>query len=307
MQPISIKIPRKFGPFKWVKIIAGDYPSEWNDLTRKQYVAVINLLHSSGEMYFFRVRLVSIMLGLSKLKTLLLAASFKIAKWTGTNKYANVNELKEEAEDNAAIMMVQLWWLFAWVQEDITLTKNLIRWIKPGLFGTKLYGPDDGLSTMTAEEWMWVDLFYMAWRENNDFEDLHKMVACMYRPKIASKKQYEVDFTGDIREPFNIHLIDGRVEKIKNLNEVELLAIMHWYESSRHVIVKDFDRVFTESNETDAEDYGWPAVFMAIAQDGPFGNLEKVNGENVSTVLLHMQVRAKEAEEAKKRAESLKR
>jgi hypothetical protein len=309
MQHISIKLPQKFGFINWRKKIKGDYPGSWNEMSRKQYVAVIDLLHTRVDVEVRNVRLVGIMLGIKNFSAKLKLAC--LLEELGVNNTLRPGKIKEAADFAAAEYMMEFWELFKFIEEDITLTTNLIPWINTGLFNGKLYGPDGGLGTLTAEEWMWVDRFYMDWREENDYEDLYRMVACMYRPKCGLSEK-DADFTGDVREPFNINRIDVWVNRIRWaangggllrfagnewVNKVELLAIMHWYESCRHVIVKQFDRVFTESNETASEDYGWPAVFMKIAQDGPFGNLDKVNGENINTVLLHMQVRAKEAEE----------
>ena len=156
----------------------------------------------------------------------------------------------------------------------------------------------DELSNVTAEEWMFVDRFYMEFREYGDLDDLRRMVACLYRPERKNHNPKAVDYNGDIRQLFNINLIDDRVILLQLTSVYKLLAIMHWYEGCRHAFVNQFPRVFTEGNQEQAEFHGWPEVFMNIATTGVFGTLEEVNNTEISTVLLQMQVALKDQEKA---------
>ena len=191
------------------------FASEWNELTARQFVGIVNLLHlrDLSSKYDFRNRVVAVMLGDKNIVKKLIKASYLVELATEKNKKLAMIQ----AKDAAACQLVQLWRLFEWVEEDILLTKNLLPRLRVGFFGGYLYGPGDGLANMTAMEWTWVDSFYMAYRADGKLEDLLGMVACMYRPRIARGAEKRADWDGDLRVGFNSTFVDKRVDLLMRL------------------------------------------------------------------------------------------
>ena len=269
----------RLGPVRWYKRVKGSYATTWNELTARQLVGVVRALHMASDKYEWRL--------------LALAAVLGISPWW--------------YRFFAAELVVQLWWMFDFLEKGNSLTKNLLPTIRvriPGKWRYEyLYGPGDELQYVTALEWMYAERFYEDFRETGNREDLNRFVACLYREK-NKKDVFEPGYDGDRRRAFNTNTIDKRVKILARVDVYVLLAIMHWYEGCRAAIERQFDRVFTRDGESPREHYGWPEVFMKIAERGIFGDINHVHSTEMTTVLLHMQINAKDfallEEEAKK-------
>jgi len=147
MHELSIRIPRSFFGLPWSQQKKGAYAEEWNELTPRQLIGVVKALHTTKDKYLFRAFSIGAILGIKRWRMKMFSAE----------------------------LMIQLWWLFDFIEQDNTLTKNLLPVLKVRtgwLKRTRLYGPGDKLQFVTALEWSWIEKFYNDFHEWGDVADL---------------------------------------------------------------------------------------------------------------------------------------
>ena len=235
-------------------------PTEWNELTQKQLLGVLHLLSTLNDKYLFRIQVVKLLLNLNEYQYYLMSTE----------------------------QLIQLFEYFSWIEEEIHLTNCPLDCILKSY-----YGPPDELAGFTGLEWILADDAYLRYREGDE-PALDTLVAVLYRPAACNAKPGTVD----PREEFNPDLVDTRAKFIAQMDHIEKIVILRFYESCRYEWEQTYNRVFSGS-ESNAENYGWAEVFLAMAENGSLGKLDDVEKAPITTIFLKMQIDHKNYEQFK--------
>ena len=144
----------------------------------------------------------------------------------------------------------------------------------------------------------------MCYIKTKEPEDLDLLVATLYRMRDRSMDESSIDFKGDIREPFNDHLVAARAKKLKNLDTIIKTGILLFYQGCRKFIMKQFPGVFKKgSGESGSPVPGMLALVDALSGDD-VTKTEEVRHSQLYDVLVRLQ---KGAEQFEKQKEELKK
>lgn len=158
----------------------------------------------------------------------------------------------------------------------------------------RFYGPESEFGNLTMKEFSYSELHYLGYREHKDRDSLVKLVATIYRP---AKKSYDrrKNEDGDVRVPFNEHLVDHFAKQIRKMSTRKLLAVYYWYEGCRLRLIELFPKVF-DGKESDLESFGLFSLVTNVAEDGVLGNFYEIQTQYVHVVLLRLTERINMAE-----------
>ena len=109
------------------------------------------------------------------------------------------------------------------------------------------YGPEEKLFNITFGEYITAETNYLRYIKTKNNQDLDKLVATLYRRQLKSYKPNALTNTGDRREPFNDHLVNGRAAKLKKLDNIIKIGILLYYQGCRKFISNQFPDVFKKS------------------------------------------------------------
>ncbi|MDJ1500457.1 hypothetical protein [Xanthocytophaga agilis] len=253
-----------------------NYPKNWNELTGKQLLSVLKIIHQPIS---------------TEAKKLLLLKTILSVKMKSLRRM--------EIETVARCMYV----LDPFIKGDVSLTKNLLPWLRLHLIWYqlpfKVYGPADGFKNMSFLEFVFADTYYSQQFGKKPKPDaLDKMLAVLYRRKRDKDLPGSLTYKGDIRQNFNEHLISDHSKYFTNLDPVKKLAVRTWFSGCRQQLEKMYPYVFSGDNQKKAASSGWTQVLISLAGE-KFGTIDQTGTENLHTVLMHMNEVIKENEELK--------
>lgn len=259
-------------------------PDNWNELTGRQLIGIIELLTATHSSEYTILRLFKIILGISRWRLF----------WMPTYEIA----------DNL--------YLVDFLLTDNTLTENVL----PSYRG--LYGPRKNFDNLLICEFIFAEAYFMAydkkpeqiedgqsaieltpmqlWAEKKDKETaLNKLIAVLYRP---SKKNYDrkKNIDGDLREPFKDALTEFYAKKVSHWPQPAKMAIAHWYSGCRLQLVKDFPVVFSQGEKSGEATYGLWSVMRSIAEKGTFGDFATVERQFIKTIMMELTESIRESE-----------
>lgn len=88
---------------------------------------------------------------------------------------------------------------------------------------------ESDLSNIGFGEWCFLDTYFgFYFRSHGDEKWLNRMIATVYRAKDPVAKENSVDYTGDLRLPFNENLISLHAEKLASFPKNTKMAIFQW-------------------------------------------------------------------------------
>lgn len=241
--------------------------AEFNELSLKQLLAIIPLINKGGDKDMLKLKCLKVLLNASTFKYYLIPAETKLA------------------------LLPVIDWLF----EDNTLTEQKL----PEYRG--LYGPKKEFDNLTLKEFHYAELHYDEYLKADSGSEraLNHLVAVLYRrPKMFYNRK--LDISGDIRKPFNEHLLDYYADQVATWPEAVKLLILAWYDGCRQFVRDLYDTVF--SGGKDSQGAGEPGMFdciREIARDGKYGPFDRVELLNIHTALFEMEHSIQEAEELK--------
>ena len=225
-----------------------------NDLTRKQYLQVIDALYlKKYNEWQLPLKLLKIIANISWWKWFNLPAE-TIADFEYLSGFVITGQLN--------------------------ITKQLIP------FHLGFYGPDEMLNNVVMKEFVFSEHHFSQWDGKvENVEALNNLVAVLYRP---GKRGYNhpINPDGDCRIPFNENICGHNVKKIKRWPLVTKLAIATWYAHCREQIVKENEDVFGEDGE--AAKYGMISIIRSIAKEGTHGNFESVENKPLPLMMIEL-------------------
>jgi hypothetical protein len=158
---------------------------------------------------------------------------------------------------------------------------------------SKYFGPID-FHKISAEEFSFSDMACTAFIKTTNPKYLDTLISILFRPKkhfwfIKSKLS---DSDGDIRQPFNKHLIDNRLKIVEKFNLSAKLAAFWWFHTQRCKLQEKYPHLFTNSNQTQAYNVGWLSVILSLSKAGTFGNYEKTCRTSMHLLLTDLNIEA---------------
>lgn len=249
-------------------------PESWNELSRKQFVAISKVMMKETLEDVDKANLWRICSGMSWWYFLQL--NF-LPAWLNEKMFWKKVE-------TMLFVARQLHWI-DFLFKEISLTGQLLPSIKVG-WRKKLYGPERNFENLRMEEFCFSEHYYLKYKQSSSVEDLRMFVASIYRP---AKKDYDIwlNADGDTRVPFNEHLITHYAKQLKSVPVHVLFAIVIWYEGCRLSLTNTFDRVFN-GEESETESFGLFSLITNVAEDGVMGNYDLLLQKQVHVVLLRL-------------------
>jgi len=183
--------------------------------------------------------------------------------------------------------------------EKNTLTRNLLPKYR------RCYGPADGFGNLTMGEFSFTEAFFQSWRNSDDVDWLHKLIAVLYRPK-RSNYDHKRNPDGDHREKFNPNLIEQRAKKIARWPASVKKAIEQWYDGCRNQMIEQNPKVF-EGGSGEESLHGMWSVMRNVAKAGHFGDFDKIAEQYVGTIMMELNEVVVEAERQEAELKKMKR
>jgi hypothetical protein len=221
-------------------------PFTWNEMTRRQLISFCRVITHEANRKIQSLRIAQLMTGI---------------KWKLFLKIP-VAERKENIEKHFEFF----------ISEKPNLTENKIPKLR---FGFHTYhGPQDVLKKIRAQEFFYVETFFIKYNRTKDENYLNALIAILYRPLKSKADRSEINYDGDAREKFNPHWVDGRIKKISRLKMEVKIAIYLYYLSCRSEFETRHPQMFTKEKSDEVSKLGWKALINEIAGN-KFGTIEE--------------------------------
>lgn len=263
-----------------------DYPSTWNELSKRQLLYIGARWQywaeqvSVGKKFAYEsVYLLKIMLGAISL-----------------NPFNKVKKMLFKLNDMEVYALSKT---VDFILNDNTLTNQLLPYVR--IVFKKFYGPDNALKNITIDEFAFADTFISRYLKGKNENDLHLALACLYRP---GKKENVLNY-GDAREPFNNNKVELYAKSIAKLPYYYKQAILLFYIGSRRAWEKQYPAVF-DNEPKQGPDFGWLGVIQSLAGE-KFGTVNQVGKTKAVEVFAYIENITWQAEEAAREAERIKR
>jgi hypothetical protein len=253
------------------------YAKTWNELSERQVLQVIHILHSKKVLGWKIVHLANTICKIGKRE-----------------------ELNIVEKDLIKITTFLL-------DGKVELTQNPLPKLKTG-FWSALYGPTDKLNTSTFGEFIMADSFCQNHIEEEDLikkeEWLCKMIACLFRPKKKNHNPASSTYDGDIRERFNSWNLDSRLPKVRRLDFETKQAILAYFISCKNYFAEVYTDIFTKG-ESSGEGGNWFTTLHHISDK--VTDYEPITETRVALALFDLNEKQKTAKKNKAEMEKLKR
>ncbi|MCF6356536.1 MAG: hypothetical protein L3J54_01910 [Draconibacterium sp.] len=145
------KITIQYSQFKWIKYSryhTGNFPSEWNETSPKQLIAIACLMKRS----ISDIQFLSIMTGLSK-------------------------RIIKKLDDYQRFQLIELFDTF---HSDKPYNEFIIE--KIDCKNTMLFNPKPKLKNITFGQFIFMDTHFVNYQQSSDITDLNKFIAAVYLP-----------------------------------------------------------------------------------------------------------------------------
>jgi hypothetical protein len=243
--------------------------SVWDELTPRQYIRVVKLLHKPVKNEWYACdAMLRVLSNRSWLSFYLLPPDLR---------WRCYEHLK-------------------WVYERQNVTEQLLPHYKD------LYGPASGFANLLMIEFHHTEIAYQDYilSKSEDDAALIRLCAVLYRlPKNKKAYNYKRNPDGDLRQPFNANEIAFYEKKIKRWPMAVKHGVFIWYDACREQLFQDFKEAFTGKAKTDSYAQGLFEMMRSIS-GGKYGTLKDVEQLHVYTAFLEILASKREAAELEK-------
>lgn len=243
--------------------------STWEDLSRRQFIRVIRLLHK-------------------KIKNEWYAADAMMRVLTNRNFFSFF------------LLPADLRWrcyeFMKWVFEKQNVTAQLIPKFR------RFYGPAGNFENLLLCEFHHTEISYQDYilSKGSDIDALNRLIAVLYR---LSKKKRSYDRNrdpdGDLRIKFNANELAWNQRRIKYFPIAVKHAIFTWYDACRQQLFTDYREAFTGKSKRDSYAAGLYEMMRSIS-GGKYGSLKDVEQLYVHTAFLEIVASKREEKEMEK-------
>ncbi len=261
-------------------------PQSWNDLSGIQASMCATILRTAIPQQQQQLRLLLILLDM---------------RWYHLQKQYRFWSLSAEARYLFAIEGTKF------LYSENTLTKNPFSCLRAkafpllgGIQGGTLIGPADALENITAEEFAFSEYHYQQYRETGKLDELHQLIAVLWRKSKSQKQISAPDYDGDPRLPFNSHIYDHPTANCR-CQLPTAYSLLQFYEASRNKIIADNPEIFTNQRQAagSATITGWVKVFYALAEN--ITGVDAVAKQRLSAIITWLIHQKEDTEEMQKR------
>lgn len=183
----------------------------------------------------------------------------------------------------------------------MSLSKQLIPSFR--IWGVRFEGPTNAMEDLSFESWINADLAYMHFMKTGDNKFLDMLIAELYEPSIFKWIGLAVPFF-DKKRFYNGAKWVGRLDmRFK-------MAIFLFYVSSRAFLAEHFNKVFRipgkdeiKKNSNDIIRSQWYETRYSIAENGLFGDFDRVGKTKIGYILKHIQMMVAKREKEQERRE----
>lgn len=250
--------------------IRREYATNWNELSKKQFLLVCKLFTQGVSVVDFKVRLVYSFLNLKN----------KIFKKISTEDIYCIGETLN------------------FLLKDIDLTKNLISRIYVRAFPILrcYYGPSDAMMNCTWREFTNAHVKYEAYLKNHDSKYLDELVSVLYRRrKFFWIIRRHFSKSEDPRLKLSEKSIHIRAKKISKVNPAIKYGIHLFMVGVLNSLPKMFPNVYRQKDDSTDKSGGWPELIISLA-DGKTDDesLDRVLDSNMYNVFIGLEQKAKE-------------
>ncbi|MBE0663738.1 MAG: hypothetical protein IH597_14885 [Bacteroidales bacterium] len=236
-----------------------ELPENWNELSAEQLLKVCALVPTSFKPENLLIQLLMLFTGL---------------KFPSRRHPVMVDEIPhyylKQHEVKIALISVEdigfaaspLQFIFTEHKGEVIieskLFQNKLPVIKAG--SKELHGPDHALFNISFAEFIKLESLYDKYSKKQDDESFDEIVAVLYRERDLENDPTSPKFTGDIRVPFNDHLLDARKMIVKQIKPEYKLAVRLFYEGCRWFIFKGSNLFPNAFSGDGSEDEGMPPI-----------------------------------------------
>jgi hypothetical protein len=266
------------------------FASTWNELRRQQLLNILNEIYSEAQPD-------------RRLKLLSLLTGFRLPLLAGlpVDILAQLLPLVDFIESEAHVLTEQL--LPTLTIPGRHVTEKAATWHGPlGHFQNLLFG-----------EFIFADTFFVLYLLHGKKEYLDKFITVLYRPARRVKaaaglveqdaSPEDLDWTGDVRLPFNEHQLDIRTPRVFRVAALEKAAVLTWYRGCRSQLALEFPDVFVEadkdSSTSSKQAPDWGRVLRKLS-GGAFGAVTQTASQPLRLILAEMQDMATDVQRLKK-------
>lgn len=200
--------------------------------------------------------------------------------------------------------LLQLLDRLEWIFTENTRTRNPYPILPTRYHGQAyhLYGPDDGLSSITAGEWAFLDHYFMSYANTKEMHWADMMLATLYRPATTDQHMKQPK-----QLPFQPEWIEKMLPITERLPLPKKMAIITYIHGSRQQIVEQHKGIFHSGKETRAQQStsGWLDLFLELG-NGLTG-YEVVAQQPLSVVLKELQRQMDKSFKQKQQLEKAKK
>lgn len=175
-------------------------PDNWNRLTRKQLLTIVNLFKFDLDITAYRV------IAFNALANVKLTGKSRENDPNGLNTYQVKNQYGKFWI--TASLYHELLKTVDFISKPPTLTNQLFPTIR--VLGTRLYGPEEACYNITYNELIYAQLAYTNFTNTKEVKHLNELVAVLYRPRKKKLNKRDPKWNGDKREPFSAFLYQNR-------------------------------------------------------------------------------------------------
>lgn len=267
-----------------------EYPSGWDELTRRQLFTVISLFAKGGTEIEFRLKTILsfLKIRLSRREPALRDGELlhqvvinKKPYWlsnTAITEVANsLSFLTTETKDDTGNTVIAL---------NSRLTKNLIPHFRHRL--RTYFGPDEKLFNISFDEFLEAESHYSAFSKTGNTEELNKLTAVLYRREADNYNPKSVDYSGDRRRPFNSALVNYHARLLKHFDYDTKLAVFLFFQGCMGFLNTNFPHVFSTKGGKSGRDYGPLSLIDALSGDDVTKN-EQILKSQLYSVMVRLE------------------
>lgn len=161
-----------------------------------------------------------------------------------------------------------------------------------------LFGPADNFENITGLEYTVADIHFTNWCESKSTEQLDLLIATLYRPRKGISITSNTN--GDRRVKFNVSTYTNSLSQIKKWSFVEKQLVALYYSGNREQLSRMYKAVFfskgSKKKKVTSPNDNFQTIMMSIAEQGVFGDLDKVESEYIHNIYKYLEMKAIEAE-----------
>jgi hypothetical protein len=231
-------------------------PTSWKDLTPDQVQAICKLSLLSLNETYMKVQLFLIITGLELMRhPPIHVGVYQESQYLYKMRSKRTGVIFVDTVD-INFVVSQFNFLFTRIKGHTVIESKIAENHFPYLrnsWGRKLYGPESALFNITLDEFIRAETLYSQFGSTPDPVLINKFCATLYRPRNKKAKPNSPEFSGDVRQVFNDHLIDSNARHTKHLYLWQKIYIRMFYEGCRAFIIHKHPDAFSSDGDPGAQ------------------------------------------------------